>query len=294
MASTYSRIWYAGPVVSVGSFDCPPTAPDFGNTGPIPGYLLAFPRTPVRIRHLGERDAIIADPNTVTLYNDGQEYERGGLSDDGDHCDWLTFRPETLSEALADAGVLPAGDPQRLFSVSHGTSPAAAYAQVQRLAHCLREHPPCDEVAIEELALTILRSVIRAAYGRTSASMEQREHTASRHRRIVQRTREILATRYAQPLSLTALGGMVHSSPFHLARVFRRLTGTTINQYLLALRVRNALNALAREHCDLMQLGIDSGFCDHSHFTRHFRRTFAITPSAFRQSLSTLTPRHPI
>ncbi|MEM9057370.1 MAG: AraC family transcriptional regulator [Pseudomonadota bacterium] len=289
--SSHNNVLYASPLTTVGSFDCPVTAPDFGNTGPAPDYLMAFPRTAVTIRHASMRAPIVADPNTVTLYNRGQEYERGQVSDYGDRCDWIAFAPEAVAEAMADRGVTRPGDPVRLFTTAYGRSSPRVYAAVRRLVVYLRSSPVPDGVAVEELSLALLRRVLEQALpARTGRGRSRRAATSSRHRRLVQRVCELLATRYAEPVTLQSIADAAHVSPHHLSRVFRDTTGMTMFQYLRQLRLRSALEPLEQKTTDLAAVGMSVGFCDHSHFTKHFRRAFAVPPSTFRHELSAPVP----
>jgi AraC-like DNA-binding protein len=90
--------------------------------------------------------------------------------------------------------------------------------------------------------------------------------------------RGLLETRYAEPHSLTALGRAVGVSPFHLARIFRELTGSPPHRYLL--RVRLARGAeLLRQGVSVTETSFRCGFPNPSHFIRSFRRAFGVTPS---------------
>ncbi|MEL7449098.1 MAG: AraC family transcriptional regulator [Pseudomonadota bacterium] len=289
--STHNDILFSGPIVTIGSFDCPVTAPDFRNTGPAPDYLLAFPRTVVRIRHVGMKTSIVADPNIVTLYNQGQEYERDSVADRGDHCDWLAFAPSAVAEALADAGVNHRGDPVRLFSVAYGMSPPTAYATVHRLVARLGHGPQLEAMAIEDTALQILELVLKAAQQQPPTG--KRRATAARHALLVHRVRELLAAQYDQSVSLASVAGEVGTTPYHLSRVFRHKTGATIFQYLTQLRLRNAMQRLRQDSDDLAAIGVAMGFSDHSHFSKQFRNTFNTSPSRFRALLQSPTaPLH--
>ncbi len=289
--STHNDILFSGPIVTVGSFDCPVTAPDFRNTGPAPDYLLAFPRTVVRIRHVGMKTPIVADPNSVTLYNQGQEYERDRVSDEGDHCDWLAFAPSTVAEALADAGVSHRGDPARLFAMAYSLSPPTAYAAVRRLVARLGHGPPLQAMAIEDTALQILQRVLESAHQQPPTVY--RRTTAARRAQLVHRVRELLAAQYDQSVSLALVAGQVGTSPYHLSRVFRQKTGSTIFQYLTQLRLRNAMQRLQQDNDDLSAIGVAMGFSDHSHFSKQFRKTFHTSPSRFRALLRSPTaPLH--
>jgi AraC-like DNA-binding protein len=83
--------------------------------------------------------------------------------------------------------------------------------------------------------------------------------------------------------SLRSLAARVSCSPFQLCRDFRKATGNTITAYRHSLRLRLALEALQDDtRADVTRIALDLGYCSHSHFTRFFRRTFGITPTAFR------------
>lgn len=100
-------------------------------------------------------------------------------------------------------------------------------------------------------------------------------------RRKVEAVRQFLAVEYTQPASLEALARRVEMSPYHLSRVFRSITGYSMHQYRLQLRLRAALSRLSQGQ-DLTTLALDLGFSSHSHFTATFRRVFGHPPSAWR------------
>jgi AraC-like DNA-binding protein len=91
--------------------------------------------------------------------------------------------------------------------------------------------------------------------------------------------------------SLPVLARAVNSSPFHLARVFRREVGMPIHQYLIRMRLALALELLAETSVSLSAIALGIGFASHSHFTTVFRRAFGTSPSAFRRTASTLCLR---
>ena len=286
MATNHDRVLYSSSLVAIGAFDCPVSAPNFTNTGPIPNYLLAFPQTAVLIRHLDKPGKIVADPNIVTLYNKGQEYERFALSAYGDRCDWLSPCPAVVAEALAESGTRVRGDPERLFEVASSMSPPLAYARFRRLTTNLRSRARPDPVAVEETAMEVLRDVLAGVSARQrEAPAAMRSTTRARYTRLVRKTQKLMATRYREPLTLAALAREVNASAYHLCRVFRSLTGTTVHRYLTQLRLRNALRSLTSTGVDLATLSVEAGFSDHSHFSRYFRESFQVTPSGFRSAL---------
>jgi AraC-like DNA-binding protein len=104
------------------------------------------------------------------------------------------------------------------------------------------------------------------------------------HAELVEATKELLARRLGERLTLGEIARSVHSSPFHLARVFRARTGFTIHGYRNQLRLRSSLESLFEPGVDLAQLGRRLGYASHSHFTDSFHRTFGRPPSAVRRA----------
>lgn len=96
-------------------------------------------------------------------------------------------------------------------------------------------------------------------------------------------TKELVARRLGDRLTLGEIARTVHSSPFHLARVFRAHTGFTIHGYRNQLRLRSSLERLFEADVDLALLGRRLGYSSHSHFTDSFRRAFGRPPSAVRR-----------
>jgi AraC-like DNA-binding protein len=96
--------------------------------------------------------------------------------------------------------------------------------------------------------------------------------------------RALLALRLGEPVTLEDVGRAVGVSPFHLCRLFRAVTGTTIARYRHTLRLRAALERVARPDADLSAVALDHGYSSHSHFTAAFRREFGMTPTEFRRA----------
>lgn len=73
----------------------------------------------------------------------------------------------------------------------------------------------------------------------------------------------VLAKRVAEPVSLESIGWAVGVSPFHLCRVFRALTGTSVSRYRHRLRLRAALESVADAHADLSAVAFEHGYSSH-------------------------------
>lgn len=64
---------------------------------------------------------------------------------------------------------------------------------------------------------------------------------------------------------------------YTLARQFRRLTGTSPHRYLVMRRLESARGAML-SGVPLAEAAMEAGFADQSHFTRHFKKSYGLTP----------------
>lgn len=83
-------------------------------------------------------------------------------------------------------------------------------------------------------------------------------------------------------LSLTTLAGVASFSPFHFHRIFKTLTGETINDSVARLRLARAATLLqASPRMTVLDAALDCGFESASGFSRAFKRQFGVSPRAW-------------
>jgi AraC family transcriptional regulator len=106
------------------------------------------------------------------------------------------------------------------------------------------------------------------------------ELPAYRLRRVAQYIHDNLQ----RELRLADLSAVVHMSPYHFARLFKRSTGVPPHQFLLRHRIDEARGLLAAQRVPIAEIARSVGFRTPSHFTTTFRRVTGVTPSAYRSS----------
>ena len=278
-----SRVRFRSSVLTAGSFDLDPSHPEFESAGQISAPTVVFPKTSVWIQHEHE-PAFATDFNIVTYYNTGQPYVRQVLAPEGDHCHWFEF-----SEAVARDVVSlfqPASRCGALapFDYVYGPSDRSSYFTQQQVMQYLRRAEAPDVLYVEETMLRVFCRLVAASYERKAVHLKVPLMCSSKRRELAEDVRFLLATRFAEQLSLREIGEAVGGSVFHICRVFKTHTGKTIYDYRNELRLRRAVNLLAEAN-DLTELALDIGYYSHSHFTRSFRRAFGATPSEIRRVL---------
>ena len=279
------HIIYSSSLLTIGLFRCPTWHQAFSNTGPASNYLLVFPRSSVIITQSGHQP-VVANPNVVMFYNRHQEYERGKLSDWGDVCEFFAFSPPTIIEVHRQVDPTVEARAERPFRFSHTTSHPHNYLKQRRIVQRILSGAQLDSMYIEETMLSILSQSVQTAYQHHDTHFQKRQESERNHAELVHRTQSILSTRFAEGLTLTQIALELNSSVYHLCRIFRGHTGLTIHNYLNQIRLRSALEWVAEGSKDLANVALNLGYSHHSHFTQAFRRTFGLTPRAWRQQAS--------
>ncbi len=98
----------------------------------------------------------------------------------------------------------------------------------------------------------------------------------------LQQVQSQLAAELAHPLALNELSVRVGISPSHLNRRFGAAMGLPPHRYHLQLRIDAAKRKLAAGE-SIVQVAIDLGFSDQSHFTRLFSRVVGATPAQYQK-----------
>jgi AraC-like DNA-binding protein len=130
----------------------------------------------------------------------------------------------------------------------------------------------------EELALRVAGDALSAAADQPDAPSRERDE-----RRVI-KALDLIEARYAEPLSVGAIAGAVHMSPYHFLRVFRAVAGVTPHQYLVRTRLRQAALALATTDQPITAVAFAHGFGDLSTFVATFGRVFRAAPRAYRHA----------
>jgi AraC family transcriptional regulator len=84
-------------------------------------------------------------------------------------------------------------------------------------------------------------------------------------------------------LSLGEIAAAADLSQFHFARAFRTSTGLTPQQYLMQQRIERAKELLAKDDTPIIEISLQTGFKNQSHFTTLFRKYTKFTPKLWRE-----------
>lgn len=103
------------------------------------------------------------------------------------------------------------------------------------------------------------------------------------------KVRSLLAIRSSLHTDVDAIANACSVSAGHLARAFRRETGTSLHNFHVLLALHRA-KSLLRQGAPIVEAALAAGFYDQAHLNREFVRTLGMTPAAFRAGWSAAQP----
>jgi AraC family transcriptional regulator len=197
---------------------------------------------------------------------------------------WLSLAPSYVLDCAVRTRLVGAGN-----SVTFRTT--AAVSDDERLARLARDL--ADELAYEKPG----QEVVVAALIEQLTVHLLRHHTNVRRSdelelsrvglvdRRIRRAVELMHAHLDRELPLEEIAAAAYLSPFHFARLFKKLTGASPHAYLATLRVERAQTLLAETDLSIAAVSERVGYSSPSHFTKAFHQTVGLTPRAFRAAI---------
>jgi len=137
-----------------------------------------------------------------------------------------------------------------------------------------------DSVASQQLALL---DWLLLMYENWNDTAEMPPAINTREEILVRQATLYLSEYYAEPITVSELAASLNISYRHLARLFHRITGVTLNEKLNDLRMNQARILLRGTDLAIKEIACAVGFPNEFYFSSLFRRTAFITPSEYRR-----------
>lgn len=96
----------------------------------------------------------------------------------------------------------------------------------------------------------------------------------------IQRVLDVIET---EEMSIGELAKVASLSPFYFQRVFTRLVGMPVGEYVRLRRLARSCEALTDTQMHILDIALQFGFSDHANYTRAFRDAYGLTPQEYRQ-----------
>ena len=108
-----------------------------------------------------------------------------------------------------------------------------------------------------------------------------KKHFNSRNKRILT-IHDYLMKNYRESIDLKQIASLVSMAEGSLCRFFKMHVGITIFEYLNQIKIEFACNLLMDNNLSILDVAIDSGFNNLSHFNKQFKLITGVTPKDYR------------
>ncbi len=94
---------------------------------------------------------------------------------------------------------------------------------------------------------------------------------------------DYLMKNYREEINLKKLASLVNMAEGSLCRFFKMNMGMTLFEYLNQLKIEFACKLLMDHDLNILEVCLDSGFNNLSHFNKQFKKTTGVPPSEYRK-----------
>jgi AraC family transcriptional regulator len=88
---------------------------------------------------------------------------------------------------------------------------------------------------------------------------------------------------------LTDIAREAFLSEYHFHRIFKSLTGETVKDFLIRLKIGRAAIRIKHTKDEIGQIAFEHGYENHETFTRAFKKYFQLTPQEYREAIHEVT-----
>lgn len=157
-----------------------------------------------------------------------------------------------------------------LSAFDTGSEAADRYLDRTALEHELRHTAPIGRLgrrltSVLTERINIVRDAVRMAENRP-----------------IRQTKEIVARRYMEPISLNEVAAEVDLNPVYLSVLFKKETGTNFKDYVTNVRIETA-KSLLRDGEALLTVAEKVGYKDAKYFSKLFTRTVGVNPTQYKK-----------
>jgi len=224
-------------------------------------YTIAITLSGVQHFHYRGQERVSLPGQLVLLHPD--ELHDGHTQDEqGFRYRSVSLHPQTMQAALSGAA-LPFVD-----------SPVCADPRLLKAAQ------PFFEDYEREISALAFDAAIGEFTEVLSALAGQKRRLKRKDYRAADLARQYIMDNWHIEVDLDTLSKIADRDRWQLSRDFRQVFGTSPYQYLIYRRLEKAKMAL-QENMSLADAAAFAQFADQSHFTRHFKKAYGLTPGAW-------------
>jgi len=138
----------------------------------------------------------------------------------------------------------------------------------------------CDNRLLRETMLNGVLTRVMFKHGRNKPKVKQLKPCEQ----ALQLVRQYIHDHLADNISLDYLAKLTSLSPFYLVRQFQQRFGLPPHAYQIQRRLQKS-KTLLKQGCLVINVALELGFHDQSHFHRHFKRAMGVSPTSYSKAI---------
>ena len=142
------------------------------------------------------------------------------------------------------------------------------------------------ELALPSPSLAMQHSLLTLVAGTLSRAVTP-AHPPEQRPNLAALALHFIEKNCLQPISLRDVADAVHRSPAYLTTLLRRETGKSVQEWIITHRLQEVRRRVETTDEGLEVIAERVGYADPTHMIRLFRRTYGLTPAAWRAKQKT-------
>ncbi len=111
------------------------------------------------------------------------------------------------------------------------------------------------------------------------------KYSTNQYSPLIKDAINLIETNYTSQIGMAEAAELLHVSPAHFARQFKKETGYSFTQFITDKRIRKAKFLLEHSQESITDIAMMLGFSDVNYFSRIFKKNVGVTPNHFRKNI---------
>ena len=135
---------------------------------------------------------------------------------------------------------------------------------------------------IETETLEDMKNIIVDHYKNVNMLLQENSNGSDNY--TIQNIKSIIEEKYFENITVNDISKLVFLSTNYICMIFKRDTGTTINDYITRIRIEKAIEMLKDPGIKLYDICYAVGYSDPSYFSKVFKKYTGLSPKQYKEN----------
>lgn len=140
-----------------------------------------------------------------------------------------------------------------------------------------------DAVSVKAFTVVLISEIIQNSFEKKIKSEQNRK--SNNNSVTLQNAMDYIDRNFCNKLSLEEVAKVVGYNRTYLSTVFKRKIGITFNEYVMRVRLKNAVDCLSDIDIPIIDIALNNGFSDSKIFVQYMKKYCGKTPQKYRLEL---------